>query len=291
MCHVVHVVHGTCGHIHLFYHFGVFHLKGGWCGLLYAKGVSGRCNELWGIMAVEEVELIDDEPVLGTLASRFLHGVNPSGDLQSEPAFDISDSTEHLSVNVGEAFSDSDKQSLDNFSELANQQFGHIELESRPLSPSIDSWEELPETKEVPLSSSYDADAIVDASWKNISDQGLKQFWESDFWENLFDPSVTAIDSMTRGLKRPLQPQHVVESLDQDELVEHRIAKRIAADTCPAYLHCVTDSVECSWMEEREAKWEVAIRGWVSLIDSWQGDTHICKLLHEKSDFRGKAQI
>lgn len=51
------------------------------------------------------------------------------------------------------------------------------------------------------------------------------------------------------------------------------------------------DSANISWTEAHEAQWEVAIRRLVSLIDSWDGEAHICKLLHARTDFRGKAQI
>ncbi len=240
-------------------------------------------------MAVEEVEIVQDGPdqSIGDVSARFFPSVDHSVEPFSETAWDASDSLKNSNGNAGDSLSDVDKL----LAEERSAGDGRDLIRLTSMSPSVSSWEEVPSQQEVAISETYDADAVLDSAWKNIPDPGLKQFWENDFWENLFNPSISAVDSMTRGLKRPFQPQPVDESLDHEELVEHRIAKKISVATGPSYLHCVADSVELSWKEEREAKWEVAVRRWVSLIDSWTGDAHICQLLRGQSDFRGKAQI
>lgn len=96
---------------------------------------------------------------------------------------------------------------------------------------------------------------------------------------------------MKKGLKCPFQPQHLDKTVDQEEIVEQRIAKKVAAVSRPSYLHSLMDSADISWTQARKAQWEVAIRRWVSLIDSWDGEAHIWKLLHARTDFRRKAQI
>lgn len=140
------------------------------------------------------------------------------------------------------------------------------------------------------LSAGYDADAVLDSAWKSLQSSSLKHFWEDTFWESLLDDRVQPADIMTNALKRPLPVLFIGEE-KQVEPVEQRIAKRIAVTEGPAFLRVVRDTTEQSWQEEREAKWEISIRRWVALIDSWNDTSKIASLIQGKTEFVDKAQI
>ena len=140
------------------------------------------------------------------------------------------------------------------------------------------------------LAADYDADRVVDSAWKTLQSHGLKHFWEDSFWESFLDDRVEPVDVLTKSVKRPCPPP-MVSDPDMEGVIEERISKRAAPSTGPDFLRVVRDTPEQTWQEERDAKWETAIRRWVSLIDSWNDSSRISKLIQDKSEFRDKAQI
>jgi len=58
------------------------------------------------------------------------------------------------------------------------------------------------------------------------------------------------------------------------------------------FLQHIRDVPERSWREEREAVWEIAIRRWVAILDTWTpGDSDLLIALHDCAAFKDKAQI
>ena len=81
-------------------------------------------------MAVEEIQLIDDEPGVGELSARFFPVLSVGTEPSSETALDTPELVGHSNESVGENFSDVDKQTSKIPSDVTSQQFGRLELET-----------------------------------------------------------------------------------------------------------------------------------------------------------------
>ena len=116
--------------------------------------------------------------------------------------------------------------------------------------------------------------------------------WESDFWTKFLDPNVTAVEMLTKGIKRPMPVPDVSTSVGSSDFeVERREAVRQTV-VVKNFLQHIRDVPERTWREEREAQWEIAIRRWVALVETWN-DTNIplVRTIREKTNFQEKAQI
>ena len=116
--------------------------------------------------------------------------------------------------------------------------------------------------------------------------------WESGFWNKFLDPSVSAYDMLTRGIKRPM-PFHA--DTTQSETMEDVVDKRVVTkQTLPVtgFLQHIKDVPERTWREEREATWEIAIRRWILLLEQWEPrEVPLLEALHSKASFVDRAQI
>ena len=120
----------------------------------------------------------------------------------------------------------------------------------------------------LPVAVGYDADRIVQFAWKSLQNTELEPHWESDFWTRFLDPNITALDMMTKGIKRPMPVPDVsiaAETVDGD--VERRVASKQTVEVKNCLQH-IRDIPERTWREEREAQWEVAIRRLIALIET-----------------------
>ena len=143
-----------------------------------------------------------------------------------------------------------------------------------------------------PLVLGYDADRIVQSAWKSLPSRELEVHWESDFWSQFLDPNITAMDMMTKGLKRPMPApdvQGVASSSTAD--VDRRVVAHHATEV-KSFLQNIRDVTEKTWREEREAQWETAIGRWVALVESWSAE-HIplASAIQAVETFQEKAQI
>ena len=57
---------------------------------------------------------------------------------------------------------------------------------------------------QVPLVDKYDAERVLQSAWKTLPAREMELPWESDFWTKFLDPNVSAMDMLTRGIKRPV---------------------------------------------------------------------------------------
>ena len=151
---------------------------------------------------------------------------------------------------------------------------------------------EVSDVEEVPLISGYDPDVAVSAAWNGLSAAEPKMPWETDFWEAFFDPTISAFDQLTKGVKRPM-PYPMVDA--KDSVAEVEVERRVASKPFPAvksFLKHIKDVSEKSWQEERDAIWEMAIRRWVALLSSWDPDSAmLVHAVQQQESFKDKAQI
>ena len=142
------------------------------------------------------------------------------------------------------------------------------------------------------VSDNYDPDVIVQSAWKSLPSRELEMPWESGFWNKFLDPNVSALEMMTRGIKRPA-PFHA-EPLNHEvpvDTVEQRVmAKQIVE--VKNFLQHIRDVPERTWREEREAIWETSIRRWIFLLDQWEApEVPLIAAIQSKESFVEKAQI
>eukprot|EP00435_Cladocopium_sp_Y103_P010168 s4526_g2.t1 len=145
---------------------------------------------------------------------------------------------------------------------------------------------------ELPLSSSYNTDAVVTSAWQTLQTESYKLPWETDFWSQFLDPSVSAVEQLSKGYKRPVPVPPVEVSTASTEV---EVDRRVATKSFPkidSFLQHIRDVPEKSWQEEREAQWEIAIRRWVALLDTWSVEgSLLVHTIQTKPSFTEKAQI
>ena len=78
--------------------------------------------------------------------------------------------------------------------------------------------------EESSVSENYDPNMIVQSAWKSLPSREMEMPWESGFWDKFLDPNVSAVEMMTRGIKRPA-PFHVEPMTHDvhDDTVEQRV--------------------------------------------------------------------
>ena len=145
---------------------------------------------------------------------------------------------------------------------------------------------------ELPLSEKYEPDRIVQSAWKSLPTDDLKLPWETGFWDQFFDPNISAWDMMHKGFKRPVPAPVVSETAaSSSQEVDRRVASKPFKEVTN-FLQHVRDVSERTWKEEREAVWETSIRRWVALLENWDAyQVGVAKALQEKQNFSEKAQI
>ena len=97
------------------------------------------------------------------------------------------------------------------------------------------------------------------------------------------DGNATAMDVMTRGIKRPCPMPLSISQLAEPSTiqeVEQRISQRALSSTGLEFLKVVKTTTVQSWQEGGEAEWK-----------QWKSDVQILNLLQEQTEFRGTAQI
>ena len=143
-----------------------------------------------------------------------------------------------------------------------------------------------------PLAANYDTDRVVQSAWKSLPNTELELHWEKDFWTRFLDPNISALDMMTRGIKRPMpMPDVTTSSSSVAADVERRVASNQTVEV-KNFLQHIRDVPERTWREEREAQWEVAIRRWIALMETWNADSiPLAAAIQNKAHFQDKAQI
>ena len=128
----------------------------------------------------------------------------------------------------------------------------------------------------------YNREVVVDSAWTSLSSKPLQQFWENDFWHNMFAEEVHPLDMLTSGLKRPL-PIPVEEddgASEPAEVSKPKVLKQASLD----FMSCVKDVIPENWKEERESLHQIAIYRWHSLLMSWHDNVDIVKALQHRTN-------
>ena len=163
--------------------------------------------------------------------------------------------------------------------------------------PSLlsDFSEMLPTVSGLPcgsLSEDYSPELVVQSAWKSLPSKEPELPWEGGFWDNFLNPNVSAMDMLSKGIKRPA-PFHA-EPLQpgvKDTEVDNRVMAKQTVEI-KIFLQHIRDVPIRTWKEEREAIWETAIRRWVILLDQWDAcDNPLLVALQSKTVFVEKAQI
>ena len=129
----------------------------------------------------------------------------------------------------------------------------------------------------------------VNRSWMQLSQQPLRQFWETGFWEQIFDDGQGETPLLSSLTRPAFVPDPVVSSADAVSQSKVVLARKRARAT--SFLEVVSSSTVQSWQEQRDATWETAIRRWHSCIMSWKGTDNLIGLVQAGSEFQSQCQI
>ena len=140
------------------------------------------------------------------------------------------------------------------------------------------------------LSGNFNCDIVVAHALNSLEPDRVEHFWEKGFWSNVFTDG-NPVDSMfPKGLKRPLaffEPS--MDGLSEDAVDVVREPKFVSG-SCH-YSSVISSSLQSSWRDEREAKWESAIRRWHSLVMSWNSDAVLIRTVLSGETFKEQSQV
>ena len=135
----------------------------------------------------------------------------------------------------------------------------------------------------------YDGTRELDRSWVQLNHQPLQHFWETGFWSHIFgsgQPILCQDDSLVRPAVVPEPPELVSAASGVVKLPGSK--KRVRA---ASFLDVVVNKPAQSWMEQRDATWETAMRRWHSCIMTWYGDEALINIIQSRGDFRAQCQV
>ena len=135
----------------------------------------------------------------------------------------------------------------------------------------------------------YNASAVFGNAWNTLESRETKQFWETGFWANIFT-NDDQVDSMFPGsLKRPF----AAIGPETNDLVSEPTSsvKDTLVDVACHFSKVVKHSTVLTWKEEREAKWETAIRRWHAMIMSWDPEVRVVAAVSKGVDFKNQCQV
>ena len=139
-------------------------------------------------------------------------------------------------------------------------------------------------------SRNFNCDVVVAHALNSLEPDRVEHFWEKGFWSNVFT-DANPVDSMfPKGLKRPLAFfEPAVDGLSEDVGDVVREPKFVSGDC--HYSSVISSGLQSSWRDEREAKWETAIRRWHSLILSWSSDAVLIQTVLRGETFKEQSQV
>ena len=139
-------------------------------------------------------------------------------------------------------------------------------------------------------SGNFNCNVVVAHALNSLEPDRVEHFWEKGFWSNVFTDG-NPVDSMfPKGLKRPLAFfEPAVDGLSEDagDIVRE---PKFVSGSCH-YSSVISSGLQSSWRDEREAKWETAIRRWHSLIMSWSSDAVLIQTVLKGETFKEQSQV
>ena len=135
----------------------------------------------------------------------------------------------------------------------------------------------------------YNSSSVFQQAWNTIESRQTMQCWESGFWANIFSDEDPVDIMFPKSLKRPftaLEQEHG----DSGPSFPPELQAPQMVVTCH-FSKVVKHYAIQSWREERDAKWETAIRRWHALVLSWDPSVAIVAAVARGADFRSQSQV
>lgn len=119
----------------------------------------------------------------------------------------------------------------------------------------------------------YNASAVFGNAWNALESRETKQFWETGFWANIFTDDDQVDTMFPRSLKQPF----AAVGPETNELGSEPTSsvKDTLVDVTCHFSEVVKHSTVLTWKEEREAKWETAMRRWHAMVMSWDPEVRV----------------
>ena len=140
-------------------------------------------------------------------------------------------------------------------------------------------------------SGNFKCNIVVGHALNSLGPERVEHFWEKGFWSNVFTDGDPVDSMFPKGLKRPwsfFEP--TVDGLSEDAGVIVREPKFVSG-SCHYSTSVISGGLQSSWRDEREAKWETAIRRWHSLIMSWSSDAVLIQTVLNGETFKEQSQV
>ena len=134
----------------------------------------------------------------------------------------------------------------------------------------------------------YSAANVFGLARSRLQTEGLKQFWETGFWNDFLDPNKDFFSGFEQSFKRPVDPTHVQDDEPLDVVAERRPKTiKIAA----TFMDHVKTTTVMSWREQRESEWQTAIYRWHSMLSVWLRSVQIVEQIFSREGFSAQAQV
>jgi len=102
----------------------------------------------------------------------------------------------------------------------------------------------------------YSAANVFGLARSRLQIEGLKQFWETGFWNDFLDPNKDFFSGFEQSFKRPVDPTHVQDDGPLDDAV---VRKPKTTKVAATFMDHVRTTTVMSWREQRESEWQTAI--------------------------------
>ena len=136
----------------------------------------------------------------------------------------------------------------------------------------------------------YSAENTFGLARTRLDNSGIKQFWETGFWNDFLDPNKTFLSSFDQSFKRPVDPTFTQSSLEtEDETWLERPSKSVKVFA--TFMDHVRDTTVMNWKDQRDAEWQTAIYRWHSMLCRWSSSVKIVEQLLDCQGFTAQAQL
>lgn len=180
--------------------------------------------------------------------------------------------------------------------------FGHYDGHD-PFGRDLTVWDEfVPESQYSPSeiaqsSAEHNAPATIEGysaantfGWarSQLQHDGIKQFWETGFWNDFFNPSRDFLSGFDNNFKRPVDPTH---DFDAGEVSEPVTRKQKTVKLAATFMDHVRTTTVMTWKEQRDAEWQTAIYRWHAMLGVWSKSVQIVEQVFSRDGFSAQAQV
>eukprot|EP00435_Cladocopium_sp_Y103_P018289 s5093_g4.t1 len=137
----------------------------------------------------------------------------------------------------------------------------------------------------------YSSDNVFGLARVGLQSDGIKQFWETGFWNDFFDPNKNFLSSFDANFKRPLDPLGGVVGAEPGEVLEREPKIRKPSKVSATFMDHVRDMSIMSWKDQRESEWQVSIHRWHSMLCTCSPTVTIVSQMLVLTGFTAQAQL